>query len=144
MGFLVAAHFVPSLLAHINILGPTSPEERLGQILSPKGIPSAEVALGEGRQVLHHMGDSLAPPGPSAPFQACTAHTCPTRSRSPHRSSNIPRAPDLQLPGHLFRNPLSTLSYSHLRPVFGRLPDFGPFEGRDHLSLPWWLTPRIH
>lgn len=91
-GFLVAVHFVPSLLAHINILGPTSPEERLGQILSPKGIPSAEAALGEGRQVLHHMGDSVAPPGPSAPFQRMrcthTPHAVTLSSQKLERSTS--------------------------------------------------------
>lgn len=91
-GFLVAVHFVPSLLAHINILGPTSPEERLGQILSPKGIPSAEAAPGEGRQVLHRMGDSVGPPGPLAPFQRVhcthTPHTVTLSSQKLEHSTS--------------------------------------------------------
>ena len=53
----MAVHFIPSFLAQIDIQGPTSPEESLGETLNPSGIPSAEPA--RGKAVSEQVGEQL-------------------------------------------------------------------------------------
>lgn len=71
-GSLVAVYFISSLLAQIHTQGPVSPEERLGEKLKSKGIPSIEPA--RGKEVLNHLGVHLGSTSPSASFQH-TRHT---------------------------------------------------------------------
>lgn len=64
--------FYPSLLAQIYTQGPRSPEERLGEMPNPKGIPPAEPARGK---------EGVALPGLLASFQHMHhTHTCSPES----------------------------------------------------------------
>lgn len=101
---LVAVRFIPSFLAQMYVQGP-SPK---GEILNPKGVPLAERAWGKA---------GVAPCGctawPYLGLLTCALHThtpCGLALLTEARTFHVS---DLQLPGHLFQNPLSALPHGH-------------------------------
>lgn len=106
---------------------------------------SLQQSLHEGRQVSEQVGEQL---GSIWPFRHthCTHIPHAGQAGSPCRSSNIPCPSDLQLPGHLFWNPLTT-KYPALRSQEACLllpTGFPALGGLNGLSFTRRLAHGIH